>query len=131
MDYHTNTPTQLALEYFLKEGYFALYIRRMRRLYAEKRAALVQALSPLQAIASVRGLEAGLHAFVEFDAQVQIEKLVQNCLHQGIHLTDLTRYYAAAPGQRGVVLGYGRLELHEIAWAGRQIVSHVQTDSQW
>ncbi len=131
MDYHTNTPTQLALEYFLNEGYFALHIRRMRRLYAEKRAALVQALSPLQAIASVRGLEAGLHAFVEFDAQVQIEKLVQNCLHQGIFLTNLTHYYSAAPGQRGVVLGYGRLELHEIAWAGKQIVSHVQTDSQW
>lgn len=128
MDYHTNTPTQLALEYFLKEGYFALHIRRMRRLYAEKRTALVQALSPLQAIASVRGLEAGLHTFVEFDAQVQIEKLVQKCLHQGILLTDLTRYYAAAPGQRGVVLGYGGLELHEIEWAGRQIVSHVQTD---
>jgi GntR family transcriptional regulator / MocR family aminotransferase len=131
MDYHTNTPTQLALEYFMKEGDFALHIRHMRRLYAEKRAALVQALSPLQAVASVRGLEAGLHAFVEFGAQVQIEKLVQNCLHQGILLTDLTHYYAAAPGQRGVVLGYGRLELHEIAWAGRQIVSQVQTSSQW
>ena len=115
----------------MKEGYFALHIRRMRRLYAEKRTALVQALSPLQAIASVRGLEAGLHTFVEFDAQVQIEKLVQKCLHQGILLTDLTRYYSAAPGQRGIVLGYGGLELHEIEWAGRQIVSHVQTDSHW
>jgi DNA-binding transcriptional MocR family regulator len=85
----------------------------------------------LHAIASVRGLEAGLHAFVEFEAQVQIEKLVQKCLHQGILLTDLTRYYSAEPGQRGVVLGYGGLELHEIEWAGRQIVSHVQTDSHW
>jgi len=131
MDYHTNTPTQLALEYFMKEGYFALHIRRMRRLYAEKRTALVQALSPLQAIASVRGLEAGLHAFVEFEAQVQIEKLVQKCLHQGILLMDLTRYYSAEPDQRGVILGYGGLELHEIEWAGRQIVSHVQTDSHW
>ncbi len=73
----------------------------------------------------------GLHAFVECDAQVQIEQLVQNCLHQGIFLTNLTHYYAAAPGRRGVVLGYGRLELHEIAWAGKQIVSQVQTNSQW
>jgi GntR family transcriptional regulator/MocR family aminotransferase len=125
MDYHTNAPTQLALEYFMKEGYFAHHIRRMRRLYAEKRMALVKALSPLQGIATVRGLEAGLHAFVEFDAQVQIEKLVQKCLHQGIFLTNLSRYYSAVPVQRGVVLGYGGLELHEIEWAGRQIVSHV------
>ncbi|HKV01825.1 MAG TPA: hypothetical protein VJQ26_06860 [Ktedonobacteraceae bacterium] len=69
----------------------------MRRLYAEKWAVLVQALSPLQAIASVRGLEAGLHAFVAWDAQVQIESLVQNCLRQGILLfwggsIDLKRF---------------------------------------
>ncbi len=121
MDYHSSTPTQLALEYFLKEGYFAQHIRRMRRLYAEKRAVLVQALSPVQAVASVRGLEAGLHAFVACDAQVRIESLVQNCLRQGILLMDLSRYYAAEPCQRGVVLGYGGLEQHEIEWIGRQI----------
>lgn len=121
MDYHSSTPTQLALEYFLKEGYFAQHIRRMRRLYAEKRALLVQALSPVQAVASVRGLEAGLHAFIACDTQVQIERLVQNCLRQRILLTDLRRYYAVEPHQRGVVLGYGRLERDEIEWVGRQI----------
>jgi len=100
---------------------FAQHIRRMRRLYAEKRAVLVQALSPVQAMASVRGLEAGLHAFVACDAQVQIKRLVQNCLRQGILLTDLSRNYATECCQRGVVLGYGGLERHEIEWIGRQI----------
>src|SRR5215469_1926373 len=126
MDYHPNTPVQLALEYFLKEGYFAQHLRRMRRLYAEKRAALVQALLPVQAVASVRGLEAGLHAFVEYDARVPIEPLVQQCLRQGILLMDLSRYYAAEPTQRGVVLGYGGLERQEIEWLGTQIVTHVK-----
>jgi GntR family transcriptional regulator/MocR family aminotransferase len=130
MDYHPNTPVQFALEYFLKEGYFAQHIRRMRRLYAEKRAVLVQALSPVQASASVRGLEAGLHAFVECDAGVQIEPLVDHCLRQGILLVDLCRYYAAEPAQRGAVLGYGELELPEIAWVGRQIAAQVQAQSQ-
>lgn len=102
---------------------------RMRRLYAEKRAVLVQTLTPLQAIATVRGLEAGLHAFVEFDAQVHIEKLIQRCLQQGILLTDIARYYAAEPGKRGLVLGYGGLDLHEIEWAGRQLVSIMQTNT--
>jgi GntR family transcriptional regulator/MocR family aminotransferase len=130
MDYHPNTSVQLALEYFLKEGYFAQHLRRMRRLYAEKRAVLVQSLSPVQAIAAVRGLEAGLHAFVEFDAQVPIEPLVQHCLHQGILLMDLSHYYAAEPTQRGVVLGYGGLEQQEIAWIGMQVVAQVQAHSQ-
>jgi hypothetical protein len=81
----------------------------------------VQALSPVQAVASVCGLEAGLHAFVACDTQVQIESLVQNCWRQGILLTDLSRYHAAEPRQRGVVLGYGGLERHKIEWVGRQI----------
>jgi len=130
MDYHPNTPVQLALESFLKEGYFAQHLRRMRRLYAEKRAVLVQALAPVQAVAAVRGLEAGLHAFVECAAQVPIELLVHHCLRQGILLMDLSRYYAAEPTQRGVVLGYGGLERQEIAWIGRQIVAQVQAQSQ-
>jgi DNA-binding transcriptional MocR family regulator len=74
----------------------------------------------------VRGLEAGLHAFVECNAQVPIESLVQCCLRQGIALIDLSRYYAAAPTQRGVVLGYGGLERQEIAWIGAQIVAQVR-----
>ena len=130
MDYHPNTPVQLALEPFLKEGYFAQHLRRMRRLYAEKRAVLVQALAPVQAVASVRGLEAGLHAFVECAAQVPIEPLVHHCLSQGILLMDLRRYYAAEPTQRGVVLGYGGLERPEIEWVGRQIVAQVHAQSQ-
>src|SRR5258708_31017885 len=74
---------RLALEYFMKEGYFALHIRRMRRLYSEKRTALVQALSPLQAIASCRGLEARLQTFAAFDAQGPIAQLLQSRLSQG------------------------------------------------
>jgi GntR family transcriptional regulator/MocR family aminotransferase len=126
MDYHSSTPTQLALAYFLNQGYFALHLRRMRQLYAEKRAALAQALAPAQAVASVRGLEAGLHAFVECTSQVSIEQLVQQCRRQGISLGDLTHYYAAAPRQQGIVLGYGQLDLREIAWAGSQIVAQIQ-----
>ena len=80
---------------------------------------------PMQGVAAVRGLEAGLHAFVECDAQVPIEPLVQRCLRQGILLMDLSRYYVAEPTQRGVVLGYGGLEQQEIAWVGTQIVAQA------
>lgn len=110
----------------MKEGYFAQHIRRMRRVYAEKRATLLRTLAPLQGVASIRGLEAGLHVFVEWNTQGQIEKVVQQCLQQGVLLTDIARYYTAEPDRQGFVLGYGGLDLHEIEWAGRQLVSIVQ-----
>lgn len=93
-------------------------------------AVLVQALAPVHAVASVRGLEAGLHAFVECAAQVPIEPLVHHYLRQGILLMDLCRYYATEPTQRGVVLGYGGLERQEIAWVGKQIVAQVHAQRQ-
>jgi hypothetical protein len=43
---------------------------------------------------------------------------------------DLSRYYAAEPTRRGVVLGYGGLEQQEIARIGTQIVAQVQAQSQ-
>ena len=129
-DYHTSMPTQLAIEYFMKEGYFAQHIRRMRRVYAEKRATLLRTLAPLQGVSSVRGLEAGLHVFVEWHVQGQIERLVQECFQQGILLTDVARYYTTEPDRQGFVLGYGGLDLHEIKSAGRQLVSIVQANNR-
>ncbi|HET8842402.1 MAG TPA: PLP-dependent aminotransferase family protein [Ktedonobacteraceae bacterium] len=126
-DYHTNTLIQLALEQFLKEGYFAQHIRRMRRVYAEKRATLLRILEPLQGVASARGLEAGLHIFMEWDIPFPTEQLVQQCFQHGLLLADVARYYASLPDTSGVVLGYGGLDLHEIEWAGRQLISMVQT----
>jgi hypothetical protein len=43
---------------------------------------------------------------------------------------SLSRYYAAEPTQRGVVLGYGGLERQEIEWIGKQIVAQVIAHSQ-
>jgi len=131
MDYHTSTPPQRAIEYFMKEGYFDQHISRMRRFYAEKRSALERVLLPLNAVASFRGLEAGLHTFVEFDAQVSIDTLVQECRAGGILITDVARYYLADPDRRGLVLGYGGLELSDIEWAGMQLVSSVLKKNHW
>lgn len=122
-DIHTNTPTQLAVEYFITEGHLEQHIIRMRRLYAQKRAVLLQTLQPLQAIATVRGVEAGLHIFVEVEAGVPLERTRQECLRQGIVLRDAARFYAAEPVRQGLVLGYGGLELTELEQAGKQIVS--------
>jgi GntR family transcriptional regulator/MocR family aminotransferase len=125
-DYHTSTPLQLALEAFMRDGSFHQHIRRMRRIYAEKRAALEQALSPLKSTASFLGLEAGLHVCIEFDPQVQISTLIQESLKRRILITNMAQYYFAQPDRQGLVLGYGGLELRDIEWAGKQLVSILQ-----
>ena len=53
---------QAVLADFLAEGHFARHLRRMRRLYRERRGALVEALrSELGTAVQVLGEEAGMH----------------------------------------------------------------------
>jgi len=99
----------------------------MRRLYAEKRSALAQALGSLKPGASFLGLEAGLHVCVDFGGGVDSRRLVQESLKHGILITPLSQYYLGSPDRQGVVLGYGGLELHDIERAGKQLASIIES----
>ncbi|QBD77009.1 PLP-dependent aminotransferase family protein [Ktedonosporobacter rubrisoli] len=124
-DYHTSVPLQLALAAFMKEGFFEQHISRMRRLYAEKRFVLAQALASLKPDASFLGLEAGLHMCITFGGDVDAHQLVQKSLKHGILVTPLSQYYLGSSALQGLVLGYGGLEVHEIEQTGRQLASII------
>jgi GntR family transcriptional regulator / MocR family aminotransferase len=126
-DYHTSTPVQLALESFMKEGYFDQHISRMRHLYAEKRSVLAQALGSCKPGASFLGLEAGLHVCVDFGGGIDSYRLVQEGLKHGMLIPHLSQYYLGSPDRQGVVLGYGGLELHDIERAGKQLALLIES----
>lgn len=65
-DYHTVLQVQMALAQFIQEGHFERHIRRMRRVYAAKRALLLDSLEPIRNLSPLKGLEAGLHATSSF-----------------------------------------------------------------
>ncbi|HTJ84473.1 MAG TPA: PLP-dependent aminotransferase family protein [Polyangiaceae bacterium] len=61
VDRFTPAPTQAALADFIEAGHFARHLRRMRELYAERRAALLSALAAeLGGAVTVVGASAGL-----------------------------------------------------------------------
>jgi len=59
-DYHAPELTQQALATLIRDGVFGRHVARMRRVYAERRAVLQEELAPLQGVADLRGLSAGL-----------------------------------------------------------------------
>jgi GntR family transcriptional regulator/MocR family aminotransferase len=113
-DYHTPWPVQRALAAFIIEGHLERHIRRMRRHYAEKRAALRDALAPVSDRAQMRGLEAGLHVFLELDCAIDPEEVARRALQRGVSVSTIAPYYIGRPSRSGLLLGYGGLAIDDI-----------------
>lgn len=102
---------QGALARFIAEGHFAAHLRRTRRLYAERQAALIEAVQRhLAGVLEVRADPGGMHlvarphpdAVADFDEQHAIRAAAS----VDIAPSRLTSCYAAAPAQAGLLLGY-------------------------
>jgi len=110
--------THAALATFIAEGHYAAHIRRMRMLYARRRAMLVnlieRRLGPdwLHRDASL----AGLHLVLTLPAHMDDLRVVDVARRKGVLTRALSRYYISAEGRRpGLLLGYACVPEHDIA----------------
>jgi GntR family transcriptional regulator/MocR family aminotransferase len=103
---------QLALAEFLRSGQFALHLRRMRRLYRQRRDALVAALERhLGSVATVHGGSAGMHLALRFtDAALDDVAVSAQALARGIVVNPLSRQDVQGDsGWKGLMLGYAQV----------------------
>lgn len=82
---------QAALADFIREGHFEQHVRRMRRVYEGRRAALLDALDRhFAARVRVLGDAAGMHVVVRFDVSGISGRAARN----GVHLAGTGHYYS-------------------------------------
>jgi len=86
----------------------------MRHQYAEKRHTVAQTLAPIAHLARLRGLEAGLHAYLELRASVSATRVSQLARQRNVIVTPLDAYYLGPPDRSGLLLGYASLEIPDI-----------------
>lgn len=108
-------PIQQALLISMREGHLERHIRRMRGLYAKKRALLSEVLAPINHLSQVHGLEAGLHIYLELHDKLDLKSIVEEAAKQGVILSTLDPFYLGKPHRHGLLLGYGGLTLAEIS----------------
>jgi GntR family transcriptional regulator/MocR family aminotransferase len=104
-DWHTVLPLQVALARFIDAGLFARHVRRMRRVYRERRDRILVNLATddrLQPIASA----AGLHITVRLDESADDQAVTARAWEAGVGVIPLSDF-ATRPVQPGLVLGYG------------------------
>jgi GntR family transcriptional regulator / MocR family aminotransferase len=123
-NYAASWPVQRALALLLAEGHLERHIRRMRRLYAQKRALVGKILAPLSHLAPLRGLEAGLHAYLALHADLDPQQIIAGARERKVIVTTLDAYYLGTPDRKGLLLGYGGLSLEELS-RGVQILAEV------
>lgn len=114
-DWHCPTPSQDTLAAFIDEGHLARHVRKMGKIYAERRAALLRALSQhggdrLQPV----GDAVGLHLAVELPPDISASELVTSAAADGIQISALERYALGKPAPNGLVLGYGMIPSERI-----------------
>jgi GntR family transcriptional regulator/MocR family aminotransferase len=124
---HPSWSVQQMLAVLIADGYMERHIRRMRHQYAEKRRALETILAPLAPLAHLRGLEAGLHAYLELRSDVNASHVARLAHKRDVIVTTLDAYYIGTPDRSGLLLGYGSLDIPDII-QGTKVLREVIED---
>jgi GntR family transcriptional regulator/MocR family aminotransferase len=114
-DWHCEVAVQDTLASFIAEGHLARHVRRMRRIYGERREALLDGLrrdfrDSLEPIPAA----AGLHLSVFADASISVPALVQRARRHGVGIGSLGEYYSGKVARAGLVFGYGAIDVRAI-----------------
>lgn len=114
-DWHSPILEQETLAAFIAEGHLARHIRKMRKVYEERRTVLTNAikrhcgdfLEPIPAVC-------GLHLTALIRGNVQATSIAIKANEAGIGLYTLDRYPIAGNGENGFAFGLGMIKSEQI-----------------
>jgi GntR family transcriptional regulator / MocR family aminotransferase len=107
-DRGTSGLDQLALAALLRSGRYDRHLRKMRGVYARRRAALIEALERHAPGVRLTGLAAGFHAVAHLPEGADEDAVVAEALRRSVGLYGMAPFRAArVPAPPQLVLGFG------------------------
>ena len=106
---------QPVLARFMAQGHFAVHLRRMRRVYGQRRDVLAAALAEqLGDVLEIGDLSAGMHAVAWLrggrKSTETDQEIAARASEAGLFLQPLSSYYAGRTRPQGLVLGYAAFD---------------------
>jgi GntR family transcriptional regulator / MocR family aminotransferase len=102
-DRHTPVPEQAALADFISEGHLERHVRRMRRIYGERRNALVESLQRhFGDRVTIYGDAAGMHVLVRFED----EGIAEKAAAVKVQLLSSASCYLTSPPRGEYIVGF-------------------------
>src|SRR5260370_19396675 len=115
MDQHSSAIDQATLARFINEGFFLSHIKRMRKLYAERREFFVKEFNKLLGDRSTLQIpEAGLNFVAWLRSETDFARVARVCADVGIKPSPLSFYCIEAKLKPAFVFGFA-------AWTPAQI----------
>lgn len=132
MDRHAPTADQHVLAAFIAEGHLDRHIRRVRGVYAEQRAALIDTLGARlpRERAWVQPGDQGMHVVLWLAAGIDDLDVVARAAQAGVAVRAVSPMFAPGTARPGLVLGFGgfgRAQMEAAAQRLADVVSSVES----
>jgi len=123
---------QLLVTEFIQEGHFERHVRRMRSLYAERQAVLVEAAErDLAGLLEVAPAESGMHLLGLLPQGTDDQAVVRAARQHEVRVLALSRQYMDSPGapepRSGLILGYAAVPPADIISGVRRLGQALQS----
>lgn len=109
IDRHAPTADQYVLASFMAEGHLDRHIRRMRTVYAEKRAVMItaieQAVDPQ--LAWLQPGDQGMHMVLWLNARLCDRQVVSEAIEAGVSVRAVSPMFSPHLARPGLILGLG------------------------
>lgn len=122
MDICPNHASQAVLANFIKEGHFTRHIRRMRKVYEDRRRVLVAELERQLGLSyEIVGTAAGMHLTLLLGDQVRDTQIADAAVQRKLWISALSLSYVGPFPRQGLVLGFGNTPSTQIPAAVRML----------
>jgi GntR family transcriptional regulator/MocR family aminotransferase len=115
LDWHCPIPTQMGVSGFIAEGHLTRHVRKMRGVYDRRRRLIMSFLTDhLGEWLAPIPPPYGMHIAALAREATDLEAVTTSLLASDVKIHTLDRYHLGSPRRRGIVLGYGVVDLPEI-----------------
>ncbi len=129
LDCQTNQLSQLTLHNFIDTGEYEKHIQRMRRIYAQKRQCLKQAITDYNFPGQLKGIDSGLNAMVVLEPGLSARKISECAAQINIAITPVSRFCCQPnPNDNALIVGYSALSLEQIKTGIKQLSALIRSE---
>lgn len=115
IDQHSPTIDQATLARFINEGFYLSHVRRMRKVYAQRRAIFIETFERLLGDRfKLEIADAGLHALAWFRSEADVAVIERAKPNLGVKISNLSFFCIEAKPPPALMLGFA-------AWSPAQI----------